>query len=115
MDTFKNSSPNDSYKMAGIFEQPRNAGTLCKSGLTFSIREANICHRSSWWAENQRSGHSGSKWYFADAECWQDWAHTGLVLATQAIANVVKSSFGPSGLDKMMVDDIGVRYPAKTH
>ncbi|MCJ1483558.1 T-complex protein 1 subunit alpha [Schaereria dolodes] len=43
--------------MAGIFEQPRNAGTL--------------------------------------------------LLATQAIANVVKSSFGPSGLDKMMVDDIG--------
>jgi hypothetical protein len=33
----------------------------------------------------------------------------GAVLATQAIANVVKSSFGPSGLDKMMVDDIGVR------
>ena len=30
------------------------------------------------------------------------------VLATQAISNVVKSSFGPSGLDKMMVDDIGV-------
>lgn len=30
------------------------------------------------------------------------------VLATQAIANVVRSSFGPSGLDKMMVDDIGV-------
>ena len=30
------------------------------------------------------------------------------VVATQAIANVVKSSFGPSGLDKMMVDDIGV-------
>lgn len=26
---------------------------------------------------------------------------------TRAIANVVKSSFGPSGLDKMMVDDIG--------
>lgn len=33
---------------------------------------------------------------------------TTIVLATQAIANVVKSSFGPSGLDKMMVDDIGV-------
>ena len=33
---------------------------------------------------------------------------TPVVLATQAIANVVKSSFGPSGLDKMMVDDIGV-------
>lgn len=31
-----------------------------------------------------------------------------IVLATQAIANVIKSSFGPSGLDKMMVDDIGV-------
>lgn len=35
-------------------------------------------------------------------------ANKSLVLATQAIANVVKSSFGPSGLDKMMVDDIGV-------
>lgn len=33
-----------------------------------------------------------------------------LVAATQAIANVVKSSFGPSGLDKMMVDDIGVSF-----
>ena len=33
------------------------------------------------------------------------------VHATQAIADVVKSSFGPSGLDKMMVDDIGVRIP----
>lgn len=29
------------------------------------------------------------------------------VQATQQIANVVRSSFGPSGLDKMMVDDIG--------
>jgi chaperonin GroEL (HSP60 family) len=36
------------------------------------------------------------------------------VLATQAIANVVKSSFGPSGLDKMMVDDIGVRLALLT-
>ena len=35
-------------------------------------------------------------------------AKTCAVLATQAIANIVKSSFGPSGLDKMMVDDIGV-------
>lgn len=83
--------------------------------LHFSIREANIRHRSSWWAENQWSGHSRSKWYFAVTECWQDWAHTGSVLATQAIANVVKSSFGPSGLDKMMVDDIGVRYPAEAY
>lgn len=29
------------------------------------------------------------------------------VLATQAVANVVKSSLGPVGLDKMLVDDIG--------
>ena len=29
------------------------------------------------------------------------------VLSTQSIANIVKSSFGPSGLDKMLVDDIG--------
>ncbi|QPG94681.1 T-complex protein 1 subunit alpha [Epichloe festucae Fl1] len=37
------------------------------------------------------------------------------VLATQAIANVVKSSFGPSGLDKMMVDDIGVSILLPLH
>ncbi len=29
------------------------------------------------------------------------------VMACMAIANVVKSSFGPVGLDKMLVDDIG--------
>ncbi|KAF2838802.1 T-complex protein 1 subunit alpha [Patellaria atrata CBS 101060] len=59
--------------MAGIFEQPRNAGTLFLGGQKISgqdIRDQNV-------------------------------------LATQAISNVVKSSFGPSGLDKMMVDDIG--------
>ena len=59
--------------MAGIFEQPRNAGTLFLGGQKISgtdIRDQNV-------------------------------------LATQAIANVVKSSFGPAGLDKMMVDDIG--------
>lgn len=83
--------------------------------LHFAIRQADIGYPSSWWAENQRGGHSRSKWYFAESERWQDWAYKGLVLATQAIANVVKSSFGPSGLDKMMVDDIGVRYPAETH
>lgn len=37
-----------------------------------------------------------------------------IVLATQAIANVVKTSFGPSGLDKMMVDDIGVSLASNT-
>jgi T-complex protein 1 subunit alpha len=30
------------------------------------------------------------------------------VMAVQAIANIVKSSLGPVGLDKMIVDDIGV-------
>lgn len=45
------------------------------------------------------------------------WAHVFhcafcpfIVMAACAIANVVKSSFGPVGLDKMMVDDIGVSY-----
>ncbi|GAM85134.1 hypothetical protein ANO11243_031380 [Dothideomycetidae sp. 11243] len=59
--------------MAGIFEQPRNAGTLFLGGQKISgsdIRDQNV-------------------------------------QATQAIANIVRSSFGPSGLDKMMVDDIG--------
>lgn len=32
-----------------------------------------------------------------------------LVMAAVAIANVVKSSLGPVGLDKMLVDDVGVK------
>ena len=32
-----------------------------------------------------------------------------LVTAALSIANVVKSSLGPLGLDKMLVDNIGVR------
>jgi len=31
-----------------------------------------------------------------------------LVMAAVAISNVVKSSLGPVGLDKMLVDDVGV-------
>ena len=34
---------------------------------------------------------------------------TNIVLAAQSIANIVKSSLGPLGLDKMLVDNIGVR------
>ncbi|GAT29071.1 t-complex protein 1, alpha subunit [Aspergillus luchuensis] len=67
--------------MAGIFEQPRNADTL------------SITNQS-------RTVLGGQKITGADVREQN-------VLATQAIANVVKSSFGPSGLDKMMVDDIG--------
>ena len=36
-------------------------------------------------------------------------AHVSVVLAAQSIANIVKSSLGPLGLDKMLVDNIGVR------
>ncbi len=32
---------------------------------------------------------------------------TGNIIAVQALANIVKSSLGPQGLDKMLVDDIG--------
>ena len=33
-----------------------------------------------------------------------------LVMAACSIANIVKSSLGPVGLDKMLVDDIGVSF-----
>ena len=33
-----------------------------------------------------------------------------LVMAVSAVANIVKSSLGPVGLDKMLVDDVGVRW-----
>jgi T-complex protein 1 subunit alpha len=32
------------------------------------------------------------------------------VLAAASIANIVKSSLGPVGLDKMLVDEIGVSF-----
>lgn len=32
------------------------------------------------------------------------------VLAASSIANIVKSSLGPVGLDKMLVDDVGVSH-----
>lgn len=31
----------------------------------------------------------------------------GNVMAVQSIANIVKTSLGPQGLDKLLVDDIG--------
>lgn len=37
------------------------------------------------------------------------------VTAVTAIANIVKSSLGPVGLDKMLVDDIGVRFLFNVH
>ena len=36
------------------------------------------------------------------------------VTAAVAVANVVKSSLGPVGLDKMLVDDVGVRLTTAT-
>jgi chaperonin GroEL (HSP60 family) len=33
-----------------------------------------------------------------------------IVIAAQSIANIVKSSLGPLGLDKMLVDNIGVSF-----
>jgi T-complex protein 1 subunit alpha len=36
-------------------------------------------------------------------------AELRVVVAAQSIANIVKSSLGPLGLDKMLVDNIGVR------
>jgi hypothetical protein len=34
--------------------------------------------------------------------------YTFKVMAASSLANIVKSSLGPLGLDKMLVDDIGV-------
>jgi hypothetical protein len=39
-----------------------------------------------------------------------------VVMAVSAIANIVKSSLGPVGLDKMLVDDVGVSiFLSKLH
>eukprot|EP01056_Protomagalhaensia_sp_Gyna25_P001591 Protomagalhaensia_sp_Gyna_25__1590@NODE_181_length_4580_cov_356_102841_g141_i0_p1_GENE_NODE_181_length_4580_cov_356_102841_g141_i0NODE_181_length_4580_cov_356_102841_g141_i0_p1_ORF_typecomplete_len547_score107_90Cpn60_TCP1/PF00118_24/2_5e165DUF531/PF04407_12/0_18DUF531/PF04407_12/2_5e03UROD/PF01208_17/0_67UROD/PF01208_17/30_NODE_181_length_4580_cov_356_102841_g141_i026954335 len=44
--------------------------------------------------------------FFADRETGQD-VRSQNVSAAQALANVLKTSLGPQGLDKMLVDDIG--------
>eukprot|EP01054_Gregarina_sp_Poly1_P000753 Gregarina_sp_Poly_1__752@NODE_117_length_13667_cov_177_395147_g104_i0_p2_GENE_NODE_117_length_13667_cov_177_395147_g104_i0NODE_117_length_13667_cov_177_395147_g104_i0_p2_ORF_typecomplete_len552_score107_26Cpn60_TCP1/PF00118_24/4_2e162_NODE_117_length_13667_cov_177_395147_g104_i01199613651 len=44
--------------------------------------------------------------FFADRESGQD-VRSQNVSAAQALANVLKTSLGPQGLDKMLVDDIG--------
>ena len=33
-----------------------------------------------------------------------------IVMAVSAVANIVRSSLGPLGLDKMLVDDVGVSF-----
>lgn len=42
-------------------------------------------------------------------------AHVGTVMAAVSVANIVKSSLGPVGLDKMLVDDVGVRFELCLH
>lgn len=76
-----------------------------------STRSSSRCisrRRSCLW-----SGHPRSKWYahhFPTASCtWSSSVNRRvIVLAAQSIANIVKSSLGPLGLDKMLVDNIGV-------
>ena len=41
--------------------------------------------------------------------CYGFFVRWDVVMAAQSIANIVKSSLGPLGLDKMLVDNIGVR------
>ena len=81
--------------MASMFEQPRN-GTLFLGGQKIS------------GADIRDQNGKLQPFELAELDLDRTRANSRVVLATQAIANVVKSSFGPSGLDKMMVDDIGV-------
>jgi hypothetical protein len=94
--------------MGSLFDQPRNAGTLCKLFHRTLSKFRVLTSHSPGWAEDQWLRYSRPEWY--DQRYLRGTRKLTLqtVLATQAIANVVKSSFGPSGLDKMMVDDIGV-------
>ena len=97
--------------MAGIFEAPRNADTLCKLPTPdVYLSRTNATRTQSWVGRKSPVPMSVSRmvcWIkgIGDVNCANRW---NPVLATQAISNVIKSSFGPSGLDKMMVDDIGV-------
>lgn len=46
--------------------------------------------------------------YLQETPMVAEWFCVFTVMAAAAIANIVKSSLGPVGLDKMLVDDIGV-------
>ena len=65
--------------------------------LQASAKAAQMCGRpmsqQSWW----------DAWAFDNIACQCD----GSVLLPEALANILKSSLGPQGLDKMLVDDIG--------
>jgi hypothetical protein len=74
----------------------------CKLG-TMLIHIGSLGRSEDQWRRYQRS-----EWFALEPRVPHTSTHASTVLATQAIANVVKTSFGPSGLDKMMVDDIGV-------
>ncbi len=96
--------------MAGLFEQPRNAGTLCMDLRLPTIRRH--AHTAQFSAA-RKSVEPIFEIKMVDSCLMAPFVYSiadkAPVVATQAISNVVKSSFGPSGLDKMMVDDIGVR------
>ncbi len=94
-----------------MFEQSGN-GTLFLGGQ--KISGADIRDQNGEW--QRTSGITLLAAHFSGSFDIQLTFHRyrHLVLATQAIANVVKSSFGPSGLDKMMVDDIGVGASEET-
>jgi len=96
--------------MAGLFEQPRNAGTLCMALPRSTVR----IHAYTTQSSAARKSVEPIFEIKMVCSCLTTpfmylLADQAPVVATQAISNVVKSSFGPSGLDKMMVDDIGVR------
>lgn len=99
--------------MAGIFSAPRNSGTLCKLYhkitsaclplLIPSITQSSVVRKSVVPTFETKMVLTQSSRFLRFGSL----TALSAVLATQAIANIVKSSFGPAGLDKMMVDDIG--------
>lgn len=53
------------------------------------------------------------KWTYKVIKCLfasSNFLRVFAVMAAASIANIVKSSLGPVGLDKMLVDDIGVCF-----
>lgn len=97
--------------MAGIFEAPRNADTLCEFGpCALRSQRTDTSRTQSWVGRKSPVPMFESRMVcrIRNPRQMNCFYKKSAVLATQAIANVIKSSFGPSGLDKMMVDDIGV-------
>ena len=81
---------------------------VSRDSVTHVENDERVAQVSGERRTDQWRHHTHTKWYegFFNKICS---LYVRTVMGAASIANIVKSSLGPVGLDKMLVDDIGVR------